>query len=235
MREILEIPIADILPKPHEVLGQQGVPEEFDSGPAFGVAEEACHLLTPLLEPRGIVADIDTSTFESIYPGRGENSPQSPLAEIFPQAENMALFAVTAGPAVTNRISLLFANHDYPLAAALDAAASLAADQAANWVQERFSTRYDPDHGVLRYSPGYCGWHVSGQIKLFAVLAPDSIGISLGESCLMEPLKSVSGVLVAGPAHIHDFTPNYSFCSHCAEHQCRARIEMVLAPDRKDS
>ena len=29
----------------------------------------------------------------------------------------------------------------------------------------------------------------------------------------MEPLKSVSGVLVAGPAGIHRFAPTYPFCA----------------------
>ena len=62
-------------------------------------------------------------------------------------------------------------------------------------------------YGVLRYSPGYCGWHVSGQINLFNTLTPEKIGITLGESCLMNPLKSVSGVLVAGPPNIHISTP----------------------------
>ena len=29
--------------------------------------------------------------------------------------------------------------------------------------------------GVLRYSPGYCGWHISGQRKLFDVLEPSRL------------------------------------------------------------
>ena len=81
----------------------------------------------------------DLATFAAIYPGRGENAPRSPLAEIHPQAEALALFAVTVGAAVSQQIDQLFDDHNYPLAAALDAAASLAADSGAAWMQKRFT------------------------------------------------------------------------------------------------
>ena len=50
-----------------------------------------------------------------------------------------------------------------------------------------------------RYSPGYCGWHVSEQQKLFPlfpIAAP--CGIRLTDSSLMVPIKSVSGVIGTG-------------------------------------
>ena len=50
-----------------------------------------------------------------------------------------------------------------------------------------------------RYSPGYCGWHVSEQQKLFPlfpIAAPG--GIRLTDSSLMVPIKSVSGVIGTG-------------------------------------
>jgi len=145
------------------------------------------------------------------------------------------LFVVTAGPAVSERIGALFKAHDYPLAAALDAAASLAADGAAQWVQDRVATRCPPGQGVLRYSPGYCGWHVSGQIELFATLDASEIGVTLTKSCLMDPLKSVSGVIVVGPPSIHHFVHDYDFCADCADHQCRDRIERVHSPSGKET
>jgi hypothetical protein len=81
---------------------------------------------------------------------------------------------------------------------------------------------------VLPYSPGYCGWHVSGQAKLFEVLRPQRIGISLNASHLMVPLKSVSGVLVAAEPEVHDFDIDFEFCSDCADQECRGRIQAVL-------
>lgn len=50
-----------------------------------------------------------------------------------------------------------------------------------------------------RYSPGYCGWHVSEQQKLFSLFPVSSpCGIQLTDSSLMIPIKSVSGVIGVG-------------------------------------
>ena len=50
-----------------------------------------------------------------------------------------------------------------------------------------------------RYSPGYCGWHVSEQHKLFSLFPePYPCGIHLTDSSLMIPIKSVSGVIGLG-------------------------------------
>jgi hypothetical protein len=80
---------------------------------------------------------------------------------------------------------------------------------------------------VLPYSPGYCGWHISGQRALFRHLEPERIGITLNTSFLMQPLKSVSGVLVVGDPRIHEFDNDFDFCAECATLDCRARIGSV--------
>ncbi len=82
---------------------------------------------------------------------------------------------------------------------------------------------------VLPYSPGYCGWDLSGQRQLFAQLQPDAIGISLNDSCLMQPMKSVSGVFVAGEGEIHEFVNEYDFCSLCTTMACRRRLKSLTA------
>ncbi|MCX6843389.1 MAG: hypothetical protein NTX53_14035 [candidate division WOR-3 bacterium] len=79
----------------------------------------------------------------------------------------------------------------------------------------------------LRYSPGYCGWDITGQRQLFQALRPEEIGITLRESCLMEPLKSISGVLVAARPEVHRFDNTYPFCSACTTQTCRSRIAAV--------
>ena len=49
-----------------------------------------------------------------------------------------------------------------------------------------------------RYSPGYCGWDVVEQQKLFRLMPDNFCGITLSESSLMYPFKSVSGFIGAG-------------------------------------
>jgi hypothetical protein len=105
------------------------------------------------------------------------------------------------------------------------------ASAAADGLAERLAARFagdDDGSRALAYSPGYCGWHVSGQGRLFARLRPEEIGVTLNASFLMQPLKSISGVLVRGPGRIHRFAPDYPFCADCAGQPCRARIAAVL-------
>jgi len=115
----------------------------------------------------------------------------------------------------------------------LDAVASERADHAAQRLAEDYRAglvergETDTETAVLPYSPGYCGWHITGQIRLFDYLVPQKIGMTLNASCLMQPLKSVSGVLVAGAASIHSFDNDFEFCDDCATQDCRARIASV--------
>ena len=49
-----------------------------------------------------------------------------------------------------------------------------------------------------RFSPGYCEWHVSQQQQLFPLFKGETCGVSLTESSLMVPIKSVSGIIGLG-------------------------------------
>jgi hypothetical protein len=81
-----------------------------------------------------------------------------------------------------------------------DMLGSLVADAAADLIQE------DLEKIILqggrkitnRYSPGYCGWDVSEQHKLFLLLPDNYCGIRLTESALMNPIKSISGIIGIG-------------------------------------
>ena len=48
------------------------------------------------------------------------------------------------------------------------------------------------------YSPGYCDWCLAEQKQLFSLFPEGSTGISLTDSCLMLPVKSVSGIVAIG-------------------------------------
>ncbi|MFQ6112651.1 MAG: vitamin B12 dependent-methionine synthase activation domain-containing protein, partial [bacterium] len=174
--------------------------------------------------------------FQTVLRGEGQNAEDTPIAHIFPQADHLALFALTMGSDVSLKIEELFKNNDFALGSMLDSVASLAADKAVEVCETTFSENLrerhpdSSDNHVLSYSPGYCGWHISGQKRLFQFLQPERIGISLNNSFLMIPLKSVTGVLIAGKKEIHFFETNFPFCSDCKTHSCRLRmISLVLA------
>ncbi|MBN1187800.1 MAG: hypothetical protein JXB49_36340 [Bacteroidales bacterium] len=67
-----------------------------------------------------------------------------------------------------------------------------------------------------RFSPGYCGWDVKEQTLLFDLFENPCCGITLNSSSLMNPIKSVSGIIGIGPSV--KFAP-YS-CSKCDDEHC---------------
>ena len=139
------------------------------------------------------------------------------------------------GVNVSRRITELFGNNDYALASMLDTVASCFTDKSVEFLEKRITKELTEKKSmakngmVLNYSPGYCGWHISAQKKLFFQLKPEQIGISLNESYLMTPLKSVTGVLVAGDKNIHYFGNSFSFCYNCKAQSCIERQERILS------
>jgi hypothetical protein len=222
---------------PHRdvVLGRQGIPQGHPvSERVERVAQVAISLYETLAQPKGILLEISHEEFRDVFEGEGLNTLPAPLPAIAEKANSLALFAATVGAPVSERIRELFEENDPATALMLDGIASERAEMAATLLAKAFGDSLvgrdsvTSDLGVLPYSPGYCGWHITGQRRLFASLKPDPIGISLSESCLMSPLKSVSGVLVAGEPDIHDFENDFDFCFDCATWECRTRIQSLV-------
>lgn len=234
MNRIVQFKIAEIIPEAKAVLKNQGISESATiQSRIHTLLIAAIDVFTNSAQPMGMISELSIKEFETIYEGEGENAEDTPLEHVFPQADNLALFALTLGSKVSAKIEGLFKDNDFALASLLDAVASLAADKAVEVCEayyfddltRHFST---VDTYVLSYSPGYCGWHLSAQKKLFQFLQPQRIGISLNNSYLMIPLKSVTGVLVSGKKEIHFFESNYTFCRFCKTHSCRARMKRIL-------
>ncbi|MCE5345359.1 MAG: methionine synthase [Bacteroidales bacterium] len=67
-----------------------------------------------------------------------------------------------------------------------------------------------------RYSPGYCGWYVGEQHKLFQLVPDNYCGIRLTPSALMDPVKSVSGIIGIG----EQVKMNPYTCGLCDQKDC---------------
>lgn len=239
MREIIEIPVDQIRPGRSAVLETQGIPSQAKlSQEVELLLKTAGQALMECSRPVGVLCSISSPEFEVVYRGEGLNERETPLGEILKEAEDLALFAVTIGKSIKDRVDGLFKKDDFALGSMLDSVASAGADKAAEIVERWFlgslSERggSDPSKAVMKFSPGYCGWHMSGQKKLFEFLRPEDIGIELLDSFLMKPLKSISGVIVFGSKGIFDFEDSYPFCSECRSRTCRERIEALLGDKR---
>jgi len=203
--------------------------EARDGSPAVAtvqsIIDRSREVFNDTARPRGLFETVAVTDFDLIYRGRGDNEEDTPLEHVIDDAVSLALFAVTLGDQISERISALLDGGELAEGYLLDQVASFAADELADIAARRFhadGTR--SDLAVLPYSPGYCGWHVSGQEALFSRLRPDEIGITLNDSCLMHPIKSVSGVLVLAPVAAHEFSPAFPCCTTCTTLNCQDRV-----------
>jgi hypothetical protein len=236
MREIVRFTKAEAMPRAREVLAAQDLPEEEALAPRLRrLLDEAMAAGEALAEPRAVCEEVSAEQLAGVLAPLGIPGDSLAVGRIYPRAEGLALFVATLGEALPDRIRRLFDDDALAEGWMLDAVASAGADLLADRLAERFRTRL-VGRGfartrVLPYSPGYCGWPTRGQRPLFAALRPEEIGVTLNDSCLMSPIKTVSGVLVAGPGEAHKFRPDFPFCDDCRTHECGRRMASVLRKD----
>jgi hypothetical protein len=235
VRKIINIPVNSVIPQVNTILERQGVPAHVNANDrTVEIAREAISTFSKLAFPIGVIQELSKEEFKNIFSGEGNNETDSPVKNISEASDDLALFAVTIEEEVCTEISRLFFMNDFALGSMLDAVASEATEMAAQATENYYRShlqkigRFNNAGGILRFSPGYCGWHVSGQRKLFQYLHAEDIGINLRESFLMEPLKSISGVIISGKKEIFQFEDTFSFCGSCATHICRERSKLLL-------
>lgn len=102
-----------------------------------------------------------------------------------------------------------------------DALGSVIAEKTADLMELHLQESIDKlgwQH-TNRFSPGYCGWHVSQQQLLFPLFNGQTCGVALTDSSLMMPIKSVSGIIGVGKkVRKLDYT-----CGLCDFKQCYKR------------
>jgi len=127
-------------------------------------------------------------------------------------------FVVTAGPEPEALARNLMAEGNYLEGYIVDLVASALVDSAADQIQEQIR-KIAKEGGMSitnRYSPGYCSWKVEEQQKLFSLFPEGSCGISLSESSLMNPVKSISGIIGMGAGvSYRDYTCEICSMVHC--------------------
>lgn len=138
------------------------------------------------------------------------------IATLLKNSERFIFFAATASMEYQEIHNRLADSDDALTLFVWDSMGSCIAEATGD-LMEKFVEASLPDiPHTNRFSPGYCGWHVSEQKLLFSLLPPDVCGIRLNDSALMYPIKSISGVMGSG---IHVDTRKYG-CQFCELENC---------------
>jgi hypothetical protein len=234
MRKVLKLSIEDVIPTTNEVLELQGMAGRKNlPAKITQLLDSALDIFRQLAEPQGIMEDFSMIDFPALYEGNRMNSPEGPVLALVSQADAIALFAATMGDSLATKSSELFNQGGAALGYMMDAVNSSGAERLGRHMCHLFlehlpeGLRRSKELKAQYYCPGHCGWHISGQAKLFQTLQPEEIGMTLKPSFVMVPFKSISGVLVAGDMTIHRFQPSFSFCPQCKEHKCVQRLTLL--------
>ncbi len=178
-------------------------------------ADSYCNIQGGLIICDDIVADaekkaVTVSDIELYLKGRLFNEIKG--------SEKIALFLCTAGPGISNISKRLMKEGELLAGYIFDVIGSLMVEKAMDRLQVRFNKAMKARgfKTTNRYSPGYCGWQTSEQLKLFRLFPEYFCGVRLTESALMDPIKSISGII--GVGHYVEYTEYH--CELCDVVNC---------------
>ena len=116
------------------------------------------------------------------------------------KSERIALFLCTAGQEIGMRSREAMKEGDLLTGYIYDVIGSETVEAAVDLMQNNLQETASAEGRKItnRYSPGYCGWDVAEQHKLFQLMPENYCGITLNDSALMNPEKSVSGFIGIG-------------------------------------
>ncbi len=165
------------------------------------------------LENEPVIVDQDAITLAQL-----SFSPGSIITSSLNGIQSILIFTATLGEDFDEWSRDFFRDSDPFFGYVADTIGSVYVESAVDRLADGISGLFSSQNlGISnRYSPGYCGWDVKEQKKLFSLLPDKFCGISLTKSMMMKPLKSVSGILGVGPG----LSKQDYDCSVCEKTSC---------------
>ncbi len=198
----LEIPMQEIWS--FMGYGADGTPDNETVGTAREMLEQVSSVLHPKFEYRFFDGRIDLDTNSLII--EGPDGPVSFAAgriicRQLNTARRFAVFVATAGREYSDWMKGIEMQNDMFRTYVADCVGSQIVESTADYMEKVLQDEINALglKRTNRYSPGYCSWHVSCQPDIFSLFPEKNpCGIELTDSCLMLPVKSVSGIIGIG-------------------------------------
>lgn len=145
------------------------------------------------------------------------------LSSYIKGATHIYAYLVTIGKDVEDAATFHMDSDDHLTGYLLDRIASFAVESMAKNMESALRSALAPE-GLsvsMRFSPGYCDWPLEDQFKLAQVIDFSKAGVTLSETCMMIPKKSISAVVGIGPKEL--FSKLISPCTICNMKVCDYR------------
>jgi hypothetical protein len=182
-----------------------------------------------LFKPKGIYSSVKIKQISfsdgkvDLKSGFSLNFSNS-IINLLGEASSLVLGLVTIGSSLENKVSEFFIQGEYPRATALDAVGTVAVESLSRDIRNLVcqeaneqclkTTRY--------FSPGYGDWDISQQKDIFKIIPTNKIGVSLTESYMMVPQKSLSWIIGIGKGVIIS-SEERDACKICKLNNCQYR------------
>jgi hypothetical protein len=132
-------------------------------------------------------------------------------------SSQIATFVCTAGVGIEQYSRTMLAGNEPLKGFIADIMGGVVVELAIDKIQQSLNDDMNTKNLKItnRYSPGYCGWATAEQHKLFSQL-PTTLGIRLTASALMQPVKSVSGIIgIGADVKFNPYTCQICEATHC--------------------
>ena len=188
------------------------------------LVDEACNIVMMLKEPQ---------TVWTVYPYdcchicvKAPDAyfiPGNSLPKHLASSTQVIFLSATVGEMVEKSASAAFARGEYALGMLIDAAATAAVEQTADELEKLLANQFAKlgFKMTFRFSPGYGDWDLSEQGKVAKLANAEAIGVSLTDSLMLMPRKSITAVIGLCP-DIEIETPSKG-CNRCTKLDCSMR------------
>lgn len=211
-----------------QVLEKERIPRGNRSGQKTGLlsALDEClrvakHLAKPSIATANKAVIKNTDKFVVLEDGLSIKS--SSVSSYMRGAASAHLFVVTIGSDLEETATVLMEGGEQLHGYLLDRIGSFAVESLAAGLEGSLRKSYGRDGLSLsmRLSPGYCDWPVEAQAGLDKAIGFSRAGVTLTESFMMMPRKSISGIVGIGPKEL--FKKSGSQCGICNKEDCGYR------------
>ena len=209
--------------------GDGALPEPFNRylEQAFFNAHSLIDIRATYLIVKDVVVDENRNT---LVAGKQEFRVGKTICRELKGSERLAFFVCTAGKTISEKSVDLLKGEDPVLGYIYDLLGSAITEAAGDLMQSFLKQEIEmTGHRITnRYSPGYCHWSMEEQHKLFELFGKSPCEVTLTQSFLMSPVKSISGVIGIGhEVKYRDYQCTLCWNKNCVYRKIRRNLKVL--------